>query len=243
MNFIKKIADKDFDEYVHMQFQKFSRGNFKDRAQIRVKMSQTPAGAKYTILTTAEFANECVRDVAEKIKDKRVNVTGIVVSTSDLKGKLDFKNISQFQGVKKYSIDKEMTGNEILSLLREFPKAFFALSFKTPDNNTELKIKAKMPKSGKPGKSTSDAGGTKPNFCKLVTTDEKLGKDFVFEVSDFKEANVNHSFVISDIIIPEQLKKEKDFAKAREMAKRKGKIIRNAIIDGKEIKSEFEFEA
>jgi hypothetical protein len=39
------------------------------------------------------------------------------------------------------------------------------------------------------------------------------------------------------------LKNEKDFSKVREMALRKGVIIRQGKIDGKEIKSELEFEA
>ena len=41
-----------------------------------------------------------------------------------------------------------MTGNEIIKLIDEFPKAFFGLKFKIDD--TELKVKAKAPKSGKP---------------------------------------------------------------------------------------------
>ena len=237
MNFIKKIADKHFDEDVHLQFQKFSRGEFKDRAQIRAKASK----GKYTIFTTGEFANEMVKEVAEKIKDKRVAVTGIVVTTSDLKGKLDFNSISQFQGVKKYVINKEMTGNEILKTLKEFPKAFFALSFKTPDGETELKIKPKMPKSGKPSSKKEDA--PKPDFCKLITTDEKIGRSFVFETPDFKEANINHEFVITEIVVPNELKNEKDFAKVREHAKRKGKIIRVADVDGRKIKTELYLEA
>lgn len=237
MNFIKKIADKIFDEDVQFQFQKFSRGEFRDRAQIKAKNSK----GRYTISTTYEFSNELVKDVAEKIKDKKVNVKGIIVTTSDLKGKLNFNSVSQFQGVKKYSTDREMTGNEILKTLKEFPRAFFALSFKTSDNETELKIKPKMPKSGKPSAGGEDK--PKPNFCKLITNDEELGKSFVFERPDFKEADINHYFLINDIVIPENLKKEKDFAKIRGLAKRKGKIIRIAKIDGKEIRTEMQFEA
>ncbi len=237
MNFIKKIADKIFDKNVHLQFQKFSRGNFKNRAQIKAKFTN----GRYIVSTTAEFANDMIGDVAKKIMDKKTKVTGIIVTTSDLKGRLDFSSVSQFQGVKKYSIDKEMTGNEILKILNEFPGAFFALSFKTPDEETEIKIKAKMPKSGKP--STKEEEAPKPDFCKLVTTDEKLGKSFVFERPEFKEADVNHLFKIDEIIVSEELKKEKDFAKIREMAKRKGKIIRVANIDGRRVISELEFEA
>src|SRR3989344_5952824 len=168
MNFIKKVADKNFNESVHSQFVKFSRGEFRNRAVIKAKLSK----GKYTINTTAEFANELVRDVSEKVKEKSVNVTGAIVSTLDLKEKIKFKEIKQFQGVKRYLIEQEMTGKEIVNLLNEFPKAFFALSFKTSDGETEIKIKPKAPKSGKPGSKGEEAPN--PNFCKLITNDSSI---------------------------------------------------------------------
>ena len=58
-------------------------------------------------------------------------------------GKIEFTDKKQFQGVKRYLIDKEMSGDEIVKVLDEFPKAFFALSFKTVDGSTEIKIKPK----------------------------------------------------------------------------------------------------
>ena len=125
MNFIKKVFDGEVDESVHQQFQKYSKGEFRNRALIKVKVS----GKKYTILTSAEFANELVRINAEKLGEGRTMVTGAIVSTNDLTGKLSFKNKKQFQGVKRYIIENEMSGEEIISLLDELPKAFFALSF------------------------------------------------------------------------------------------------------------------
>ena len=235
MNFIKKIFDKKIDENVHIQFQKFSRGEFDNRAVINVKMVK----GKYTIFTTSEFANEFVLEVAKKLGDKKTNVTGAIISTNDLTEKLNFQGKKQFQGVKQYIINQEMSGNEIIDLLNNFPKSFFALTFKSDDS--EIKIKSKAPKSGKPR--TKGGEVPKPDFCKLVTTDEKIGRSFVFEKPDFKKAEINHLFQIENIIIPNELKNENDFAKIREMSKRKGKIFRNAIIDGKEIKSEMEFEA
>ena len=237
MNFIKKIFDKSMDESVHLQFQKFSKGEFKNRAVIKAKNSS----GKYSIYTIAEFANELVRIVAEKIKDQKVKVLGTIITTIDLKKEINFKEIKQFQGVKKYVIEYEMNGKEILELLNKFPKAFFALSFSTPDKETELKIKAKTPKSGKPG--SKDEETPIPDFCKLKTNDKNISESFVFEKSNFKEALINHTFLIDNIIIPEELKKEKDFAKIREEAKRKGKIIREGEIDGQKIKTEMNFEA
>ncbi len=233
MNFIKKIFRNEPDNLVHLQFQKFGKGEFKNRALINARKS----GNKYTISTTAEFANEFVRVTAEKLGSDKTRVTGAIVSTNDLKGELDFKEIKQFQGVKKYIIDKEMDGNDIFSLLEKFPKAFFALSFSCDKDSTNLKIKPKAPKSGKPGKKGEKP---KPNFCRITTTDKMLAEDFIFEVSDFKKVEINHEFIINEIIKPEG---ETDYARMRELAKRKGEIIREALIDGKEIRKKIEFEA
>ena len=231
MNFIKKVFDDKVDEGVHLQFQKFSRGEFRNRAMIEAKNSK----GKYTIKTSAEFANGLVRVVAGMVGIENVKVTGAVVSTNDLTGELDFKEKKQFQGVKRYLIDQEMSGEKIIELLDRFPKTFFALSFEI--NDTKLKIKPKAPKSGKPGK---DKGKPKVDFCSLKTTNKELAESFVFENTDFKKAEINHTFFIEDMVMPEG---ETDFAKIREMAKRKGKIGRESVIDEKEMKSEKEFVA
>jgi len=235
MNFIKKIAERNFDDDVHLQFQKFSKGEFRDRAIIKAKKS----GKKYSINTSAEFVNEIVKMCAEKLGDGKTKITGAIVSTSDLTGELEFKEKKQFQGVKRYLINSEMSGREILELLRKFPKSFFALTFDVSEN-TKLKTKPKAPKSGKPG-----SGGEEPkaDFCKLITDDEKIGKSFIFEKPEFKNAEVKHNFFIERIEIPFELKDSKDFAKVREESKRIGKIFRIAKIDEQKFEKEFGFEA
>ncbi len=120
----------------------------------------------------------------------------------------------------------------------KFPKNFFGLTFSVGDD--VLKIKPKAPKSAKP-KNKDEAPN--PDFCKLITNDEKIGKSFVFEKSDFKDALIAHDFMIEEIVVPEALKKEKDFAVVREKSLRKGKIIRRAKIDEISMNSEREFEA
>ncbi len=232
MNFIKKAADNRIDESVHLQFQKFSKGEFRNRALIEAKNSN----GKYTIKTSAEFANELVRTMSEKLGNSRTKVAGSIIGTNDLKGVLEFKKISQFQGVKNYSIEKEMSGTEIINLMDKFPKNFFALTFSAGDDS--LKIKPKAPKSGKPSKKEGDA--PKADFCVLKTSDSKLAEEFVFENPVFREAKISHDFIINELILP---KGEKNFAAIRELAKRKGKIIRKAVIDGEKAEKELNFEA
>jgi len=232
MNFIKKVFDKQIDEGVHLQFQKFSRGEFPQRALIKAKKVKE----NYTIVTTAEFANDLVRTVAEKLGDEKTSVTGAVISTLNMDKEIDFKSKKQFMGIKQYVIDKHMTGHEIVSLIQKLPKAFFALSFS--GKGDVLKIKPKAPKSAKPKTKGDDK--IKPDFCKLITSDENIAKDFIWEKSDFKGVEISHDFIIKEIIVP---KEEKDFAIAREMAKRKGTIIRRATIDDVKTAREIEFEA
>ncbi|MCK9596900.1 hypothetical protein M0R19_06955 [Candidatus Pacearchaeota archaeon] len=235
MNFIKKIFDKKIDESVHLQFQKFSRGDFTNRAIISAKNSS----GKYTINTTSEFAHDFVNILAKKLGGNKTKITGSIISTGDLKGELEFKSIKQFQGVKNYSIEGEMSGNEIIDLMKKFPKNFFALSFSV--NDDLVKIKPKAPKSGKPSSKGEEA--PKADFCKFITKNKEIVQSFIFEKPDFKTASVIHTFAIDSIVIPNELKNEKDFAIVREKSLRKGKIIRKAIIDDKEIVSEIEFEA
>ena len=237
-SFIKKIFDgkSENDILVHNQFQKYSRGEFKNKAMMNFGKSKD----RYSVITSSEFANELVRAVAERIGNARVKVTGGIITTADLTGQLDFSDKKQFMGIKQYVIDKEMSGHEILAMCDKFPLAFTALSFVAPDG-TELKIKPKAPKSAKP--STKDGSeAPKVDFCKLYTKDEALARAFVFDkeidLKNVKKAEINNNFVIEDIILP---KEEKDFAKMREFAKRKGKVLRVIKIDGREIKKEAGF--
>ena len=235
MNFIKKIFEGQINNSVHLQFQKFSKGEFRNRALIKARYSS----GKYTIKTSAEFVNELVEVFAKKLGEEKTRVTGAIISTFDLKAELDFKSIKQFQGVKRYLIDSEISGVEILRLLEKFPKNFFALSFNVKGD--VLKIKPNAPKSAKPKE--KENGELNPDFCKIITKDTELGKSFVFEKPDYKSAEIMHHYFITDIEIPEQLKKNGDFSKMREEAKRIGKIVREALIDGQKINSEKEFVA
>ncbi len=230
-NFIKKVFDKEIDEEVHLQFQKFSRGEFPQRALIKAKKVKN----NYTILTTAEFVNGLVKTLAEKLREEKVHVTGAVISTLDMDKELEYKNKKQFMGIKQYVVDSHLTGFEIANLINRLPKAFFALSFS--GNGNVLKIKAKAPKSAKP-KTKEEM--PKPDFCKLTTGDESIAKDFIWEKPDFKIAEISHDFIIKELVVP---KEEKDFAAAREKAKRKGIIIRRATIDGVKTAREIELEA
>jgi len=232
--FIKKIFSGKSDNLVHLQFQKYSKGEFKNKACVKV----TNSGNKFSMATGYEYANELVRAVAERLGNNKTQVTGGIITTKNLTGEIDFQDKKQFMGVKQYVIAKEMTGKEIMDICDKLPTSFIALSFKVGD--TELKIKAKAPKSAKP--STKIEEKPKIDFCKLITTDRNLFQAMIFEadLQNIKKVEIYHDLIINDIILP---KGEKDFAKMRELAKRKGKVVRKIFIDEKETRRESEFEA
>jgi hypothetical protein len=228
---IKKIFSGVFDEEIHSDFLKFGKGEFKDKYLIDGKKQAD----KWVIKTGPEFANYLVRLGLEKAKGK-VKITGVIVSTLKMDISIS-KDLKQFMGIKQYKVDTEVEASTVLDLMKQFPRAFFALSFILPD--FELKIKPKAPKSAKPSTSEKEP---KAEFCSLKTTDEKIVKELFFDVSFVKEVAIKHIVKIEQIVYP------KDFAKmkpedVREQSKRKGVIVRQITADGKSEVKEASFEA
>src|SRR4030042_618300 len=159
-SFIKKIFNEKIDDLVHFQFIKFSKGTFKGRAMIRAKNSS----GKFVIATTYEYAKEIIMTLASKLGENKTQVTGALISALDLE--FDYDERKMAMGVRKYMLNREMTGDQILNLCNKIDKAFFALSFKV--GGTELIISPKSPKSAK-GVSSSKKEGAKAkiNFIKI----------------------------------------------------------------------------
>ena len=235
--FIRKIFDGEVDGLTHLQFVKYSRGEFKNKAMVTCKAQ---AKGIFRIGTTAEYSNELVRYFAEKIGDEEIKVSGVIMTTLDLDGQFDYDEKKNALGIKKYILEREMSGSKIVELLDKFPKCFFGLSFKV--GNTELKIKPKSPKSAK--SSNKGDEDIKVDFCKLRTDDKDLVDEFLFDVSSFKEVLVTHTFNIEEIVVSDELKNKAngDFKLIKEEAKRKGKVFRKLVVDGREEVVEKEFE-
>ena len=228
--FIQKLCSGKSDELTHLQFEKYSRGLFTNKAIVQCKFSKD----NYSFATTSEYAGEFVRACAHELGNNKAKVEGVIISTKELPSNIKYHGISQFMGVKKYLISAEMTGNEIISICNSVPRAFIALSFST--GISELKVKPKAPKSAKPGNSDD----VKVDFCKLKTTNSEFAKKLFFDIGNFKVAEAVHDLDIKEIEVP---KDEKDPIKMRERAIRKGKIIRKLKVDGVESKKEFDFSA
>ena len=232
---MKKIFDGVFDEDVHVNFLKFGRGEYKNKYLLEGKKQ----AKKWAIKAGAEYANLFVRKCLEKITGP-IEVKGVIVSTLDLKDEIGFEvsKVSNFQGVRKHVIDTSVESNQVFEIMDKYPKAFFALTFK--DDNFVLKIKSKAPASGKPGKNKED--GPVADFCSLKTEDKEIIDYFSFGIGDFNEVRISHQINVTGIIYPSNMDELKP-VEVRELAKRKGKVIRTASVDGKEQVSDAEFVA
>jgi len=233
MNFIKKIFENKIDDYTHLQFSRFGKGVFENRALLEITVSSKNVKIK----TSGEFANELVALLANTIEDK-TPVKGIIFSTKDLseESNIEFKEIKNALGIKKHFIDQELTKEQILVLVRKFPRSSFSLSFET--DYGKLKIKAKAPKAGKPGKK---GAAPKADHCTFITSNKEILNDYSFDIKQqYKKLFIIHTYKIEELIIPEEYKN--DFALARIHAKRKGKLIRKILVDEKQIEKDVLFE-
>jgi len=229
---LKKIFSEQSDDRVHNEFIKFGKGVFENRYLLEAKKQKT----KWSVKTSAEFSNFLVRSCLEKASGE-IEVKGIIVSTSPLSEKAEFEieKVKKYMGIQQAVIKTNTTPDKILALMDELPKAHYGLSFKTAD--CDLKIKAKTPKTGKPGKKAQEP---KADFCALKTTDKSIIQDLFFDFPDFDFIVIKHTINIKKIELPEG---EEDPVKIRELAKRFGSIKREVNVNGEQFIEEKKFSA
>ena len=166
-NSLKKIFESKVDDIVHGEFIKFSKGSFKNRYLVEAKKQKNG----WAIKTGPEFANYLVRACLEKTAGD-IEISGVIVATFDVSKKAEFpvERIKKFMGIQQAVVNTKTDPSKVIKLMDGFPRAFFALTFSTPDY--QLKIKAKAPKSAKP----AGAGekGPKINFCSLSCTGSSI---------------------------------------------------------------------
>ena len=211
--FIKRIFEGNADESVHRQFVRFSRGSFAGRAALSLaKKEGIKLGGSF------EFTNDFSIFVAENSDSK---FSGIILSRSklDLPGK-------EKNGIFSYNVEN-IDSKKIL----EIKDVAYSMLLDAEGNGISLKMKKKLPKPGKSGELKID-----DKFC-ILECDLKFWsklKEF-FMLPECSKFKVHHTYIVEDVIVD---KNEKDFVKMRETAKKKGKIIRKMVIDGKEANEE-----
>ena len=228
---LQSIFSGDMNAQVHSEFIKFSKGIFKDRYLVDAKRQKDA----WSIKTSAEYANSLVRACLMKAKGE-VQVSGIITATFNVQDKAQFpiEEVKNAMGIKKAVVNTKTEPSKIISLMDAYPRAFFALSFTTPE--TTLKIKAKAPKSAKPA-----SGGDKEpkaEFCSVKTNDRDLVESLLFGCVDAKVVTIKHIIEIKDIVLPKGVS---DPVQIREQAKRKGTIKRIVTISEKPTTVESDF--
>lgn len=231
MNFIKKVFEGEVEGDVHQQFIRFGKGEYKRRFLLSLWKTK-----KIKVKTSFEFANDLVRLCSEFGDCK---VSGIVLSKEDISEIMSENNIKGNSETKKGGLyyQNNIDNQEIKKeQLIELEKKSYSTLLDLEGDGFKLKIKKKLPKPGKSEAKIDD------KFCQLEADEKfysKIKEDFFWDLPETKKASINHSVFVERIIMPEGVK---DYAEVREMAKRKGRITRNIVIDDKEMKSEREFE-
>ena len=216
--FIKKIFEGRGGD-AHYQFVRFGKGRFENRAVLNLHRT-----SKIKLKGSFEWANDFVNLVSEL--DSGVKFSGIILS----KEELELENEKKKTGIFQYDVS-EVSCEKI----REINSRAYAMLLNCEGDGIVLKIKKKLPKPGKSAAKIDD------KFCQLEL-DLKYWEQVkqAFMLPECRKCRVSHVFEINEIVMPEG---EKDFAKIREVAKRKGKIIRQVEIDGKVSEEGREFEA
>lgn len=232
MNFVKKVFENQVDDKVHMRFIRFGKGEYRNRFMMSLWRSK-----KIKVKSSFEFANDLVKVCAEFGNSK---VSGVILSKKDISDIMSINEIEGNSETKRGGLyyqnnitPQELTKEQILKLENE---SYFSL-LNMEGNGFRLKMKQKLPKPGKDEDKIDD------KFCQLEADEKfysKIREDFFWDIQNGKKVSVTHNLNITGIIAP---KDENDFAKIREMAKRKGKIVRITNIDGSEVKTEIDFEA
>ncbi len=216
--FIKKIFENKQDNSVHKQFVRFGKGTYAFRAVMNV----TKQADKIKLSSTYEYANDLIEFCCNLTNS--LKVSGIILS----KTQLPFEGRKK-SGLFQYEIEQEMKSEE----LKKITGNSYAILLDLNAPGIEVKMKKKLPKPGKSGE-----GKINDKFCVAIFDVKYLNalhNEFLFDIpSVFKKVRTEHTYVINDIVIPAELKKEKDFEKVRMGALRKGKLIRKIIVDGKE---------
>lgn len=232
MNFIKKVFDKQIDEKVHKQFIRFGKGEYPKRFPLSLWKSKT-----IKVKSSFEFANDLVI-LCANIGDAKIS--GIVLSKKDISGVMSENNIKGNSETKKGGLyfennipEQELKKEQLVELEKV---SYFAL-LDIEGNGFKLKTKKKLPKPGKDAEKIDD------KFCQFEADEKyysKIKEDLFWDIPESKKVAISHDIKVEQIIMPEN---EKDYAKIRELAKRKGKLVRKAVIDGKESSKEVDFEA
>lgn len=215
-SFLKRIIEGKPDSESHRHFVRFGKGVYARRFLLSFSK-----GAKIKVKGSFEFANDFVRFIQE---NKNVKYSGRVLTKDKISGREGKKKA----GVFVYEIEE--------SGIEEFENAYYYL-LNVNDSEIKLKVKKALPKPGKDAEKIDDS------FCVMELDAKfwsKVKEVFFWDVPECKKCEIEHELRITDIVFPAG---ENDPAKIRELAKRKGVIVKKITADGTESRKEYKLEA
>lgn len=218
--FIKKIWYGSLDDSVHRQFIRFGKGKYEGRAVLNLQKS-----VKIKLRGSFEWTNDFVKIICEL--DKNAKFSGVVFSKEELS---EFGKGKKKQETREYEVS-DLSSQEI----EKIKDKVYVMLLDATAREMILKIKKRLPKPGKSGEAKID-----DKFCQLEA-DLKYWNEIkeAFMLPECKKARISHIYIIEEIILP---KGETKPEKIREMAKRKGKIIRKIESDKQSKQEEKSFE-
>lgn len=226
MNFMRKIYEKNVDEKVHQKFVRYSTGEFeKEEFMIKKGSSfvQIKAGFEY-LDVMFDIIAQCVKE--------DVSLNGIIVTKNKIINELNEFGIEPKKVTgKKYTIEETMGKEKFKEFVDKFNSC--SLLIKLKSGKYSISVKKSIPK---PGKILEKFVTAKFDLKDL----DLIKKEFLFDikVDNFKDISIKHTYIIDEIIIPDEFKNNPE--QARLNAKRKGRIMRNIDIDGKTEEREME---
>jgi hypothetical protein len=226
MNFIKNIYEKNIDEKVHQKFVRYSTGEFeKEEFMIKKGSSfvQIKAGFEYL---------DVMFDLMAQCINEDVSLNGMIITKNKIINELNEFGIEPKKVTgKKYIIEETMTSDKFREFVNKFNS--YPLLLKLKSGKYSISVKKSIPK---PGKILEKFVTAKFGLKDL----DLIKKEFLFDtkVDNFKDISIKQTYVIDEIIIPEEFKNNPE--EARLNAKRKGRIIRKIDIDGKTQEKEIE---
>ncbi|MFW9974681.1 MAG: hypothetical protein ACFFDQ_05430 [Candidatus Thorarchaeota archaeon] len=254
MSWVAKIINGNPDEFTHAKLVKYGIGSHPGP---RTKLSLSKASIKFKADLDQE--KDILRGYLLGAPSGTHKVKGIIITYSDRTNEFSQLSMpiswSKSKGkgtpVFKAKVDEVAPIEDIRALFDvDDPTTFYLLSINPRDGSKPWKIttKTSFPKSG-PSEEDAESEEKDPVFTKgaLGNTPEVL--DYVLKTylpdlkdkvgSKTKNITIRNNIEIHDIEIPKD--SSLSFSEKRRLAKKRGKLVRNITIDGKDHTTEYNF--
>ncbi|MGY5864487.1 MAG: hypothetical protein RTV41_07765 [Candidatus Thorarchaeota archaeon] len=254
MNWVAKIIEGNPDEFTHARLVKYGIGNHPGP---RTKLTFSKPSIKFKADIDQE--KTILKGYLLGAPEGSHKVKGMVITYGDRTtefGQLNMpitwkKSKGKIVSVFKAKLDEVAPLDDIKALLEiDDPTTFYLLSLNPRDGTKPWKVttKTSFPKGG-PKEEEADKEEKDPVFTKGALGNTPEVRDFILDalVPDLKDKihpktkniMIRNNFVIEDIEIPDD--PSLSFSEKRRLAKKRGKLIRVATIDGENHTLEYDF--